>query len=865
MAGASARPKPSKTAEAGKAVGRGMRAAAKGTSLASRATYRITRRATHADGAGQTGLSRLYEVHALHNGGDAAVAVGLAGTIFFGAATAEARGQVALFLLLTLLPFSVLAPFIGPFLDRFSHGRRWAIGATMAIRAFLCWVLASAVQTESWLLFPAALGVLIASKAYNVTRSAATPRLLPPQLTLVKVNGRMSLAGMVCAGIAAPIAIGVATFGVEWALRFAFVIFVVGTILAVLLPAKVDSTKGERQVSVQAMTGGRSSLTVPPPVVTGFRANVGLRMLSGFLTIFVAFLLREGEVPGWTGSETVLLGLVAVAAGAGAGLGTVIGSVMRAVPPLILVKVSLILDVVVAVIAAVNLHYLTVVLLALVVGLCQQLGKLSLDATIQHEVAEDVRTSVFGRSETLIQLSWVFGGMLGVIPFSAALGMWLVAVLMVGVLLLTLFGSRFLDARKERQIAAGKRPPPSTPTPTDAGDDAGADRTSDAVRRPETRDGYRDGYRDERERRPRPRAETDDIDGAYDDAPAPARQRRRRRSEPELLSDADLLKAPIDPGTDPAPPRQRRRRRRAEGGPARSNEDQHAGENYGDDYDYAEYDRGEYDRGDVEPRGERDTYHDRYDDYADERAAGGRPGHRRGRRPRGPRPEAGPEARPDPRPGDPGRAAPPVRREGREPYDDIRYDDRPYDDGLYEDEYHEPGDVDDRAPRYRAPEPPRRGSGSQQRPAPRPDPRRADPYRADPERGAPPFRRGDREPYDVDRYDDTYDDGYAAPRRRADDYDDRYDDGYGDDRSTRGPRGYRPPGGPPRYLEPEDDYDADARELEEWDEESDARTRPVAPRRTRRMPTDGRGPHGRRRPGSGDTGEDDIEEPWWTE
>ena len=80
-------------------------------------------------------------MHAFNTAGDAAVAISLAGTLFFQVPTGEARGQVALFLGLTMLPFAIVAPLIGPFLDRFSHGRRWAIGATMAIRAFLCWVL----------------------------------------------------------------------------------------------------------------------------------------------------------------------------------------------------------------------------------------------------------------------------------------------------------------------------------------------------------------------------------------------------------------------------------------------------------------------------------------------------------------------------------------------------------------------------------------------------------------------------------------------------------------------------------------------------------------------------------------------------
>ena len=45
-------------------------------------------------------------------------------------------------------------PLIGPFLDRFSHGRRWAIGSTMAVRAFLCWALATAVATDSAVAVP---------------------------------------------------------------------------------------------------------------------------------------------------------------------------------------------------------------------------------------------------------------------------------------------------------------------------------------------------------------------------------------------------------------------------------------------------------------------------------------------------------------------------------------------------------------------------------------------------------------------------------------------------------------------------------------------------------------------------------------
>src|SRR6478736_752214 len=218
---------------------RGARAAGRGAGTAGQFAVAQTRRATRAEGAGDSGLSRLIELHAFNAAGDAAVAISLAGTLFFQVPTGEARGQVALFLGLTMLPFAIVAPLIGPFLDKFSHGRRWAIGGTMALRAFLCWVLADAVvSNDTVALFPAALGCLVASKAYGVTRAAAVPRVLPEGLSLVKANSRSSVAG---AAISAPLAVLASTFGPQWCLRYAFLVFVGATILAILLPSQVDS------------------------------------------------------------------------------------------------------------------------------------------------------------------------------------------------------------------------------------------------------------------------------------------------------------------------------------------------------------------------------------------------------------------------------------------------------------------------------------------------------------------------------------------------------------------------------------------------------------------------------------------------
>lgn len=398
--------------------GRAARAVGRGASR----TFRGARRLTHAHGAGESGLARLLEMHAFSVAGDAAVAVALAGTLFFQVPTGEARTQVAQFLALTMVPFAIVAPLIGPFLDRFRRGRRWALGTTMAFRAFCCWILAGAVATESPTLFLAALGVLVASKAYGVTKAAAVPRLLPPSLTLVRTNSRIALTGTAAAALSAPLAALLAQIGAEWTLRYAAVLFAVATVLAILLPAQVDSSAGEQQVRLSDVGGdtrkGRGA-GITPMVVFALRGNAGLRFLSGFLVMYMAFLLRERPFEGWEGRETLLLGLVVGAAGAGATVGNVTASMLRSRRPETIVVVVLLADVAMIVLAALAFALPTAALLGLTVGVCQQLGKLSLDALIQRDIPETVRTSVFARAETLLQVSWVAGGFAGIaLPLS---------------------------------------------------------------------------------------------------------------------------------------------------------------------------------------------------------------------------------------------------------------------------------------------------------------------------------------------------------------------------------------------------------------------------------------------------------------
>jgi MFS family permease len=396
-------------------------------------TARGIRKATHAHGAGESGLGKLIELHAVNGAGDVMITVALASTVFFSVPTDEARGRVALYLAITMAPFTVLAPVIGPLLDRLPHGRRAAMAGAMLARAMLALIIAGAVATGSLELYPAALGVLVASKGYGVVRSAVVPRLLPPRFSLVKANSRVTLGGLLATGVAAPIGAGLQAIGPRWPLYGAFVIFIAGTFLSFSLPPKVDSAKGE---DVALLAADEKHLhgphlkpvkrpglrTVGTAVTHALGANAALRWLSGFLTFFLAFLLREHPLTGE--SAAVSLGLVAVSAGAGNALGTAVGAWLRSRAPeiIILTVVAFVLGA--AITAAIFFGAFLVACLAAVAGFAQALSKLSLDALIQRDVPELVRTSAFARSETLLQVSWVFGGAVGIVmPLNGYLGL----------------------------------------------------------------------------------------------------------------------------------------------------------------------------------------------------------------------------------------------------------------------------------------------------------------------------------------------------------------------------------------------------------------------------------------------------------
>ncbi|GGM43243.1 hypothetical protein GCM10012275_12760 [Longimycelium tulufanense] len=459
------------------------------------------RRAAHADGADKSGLARLTYATMANYAIDAAIAVALANTLFFSAATAESKGKVALYLLITVAPFAVVAPVIGPALDRLQRGRRLALAASFVGRAVLAAVMA--LHFDDWLLYPAALGTMVLSRSFSVLRAAVTPRVLPPEITLVKTNARLTMFGLVSGAAFGAVAAGFAKlFDSPGALWYTAALCIGGAMLCLRIPAWVEATEGEVPASLRDRPDRPRWQPMGRHVVVALWGSSTIRVLTGFLTLFAAFVIK-GETEHSPLRQVLLLGVIGVAAGAGGFLGNGIGARLHFEKPDQVIIGCLSGALAATLFAALAEGITTAAVVGLVGATASALAKGCLDAVIQHDMPEESRASAFGRSETVLQLAWVFGGAIGLllparwwIGFAVAggvLALGLVQTLMLhrGTSLIPALGGQRSErpSRTRRTARTGRRPHRRQPAEPErrAGGDSGR------VRRDGRRDARWDG------------------------------------------------------------------------------------------------------------------------------------------------------------------------------------------------------------------------------------------------------------------------------------------------------------------------------------------------------------------------------------
>jgi Major Facilitator Superfamily len=320
--------------------------------------------------------------------------------LFFSVPLTEARPKIMAYLLLTVVPFAVVAPLIGPAIDRYRGGHRVVLASVCAGRGVIC--VAMAGQLNTLLVYPEALGVLALSKVYAVAKTALVPGLIANTDALVDANSRLSrVSALAGAGGAVVGAAVTHATGAPAVLVIAAALFGAAAATATRLPRPHPGVRVPRALEYE-------EVHAPAPMLAAGAMAV-LRAGIGFLTFLLAFALREVGEPAW------FFGLALAAGGVGAFAGTYVASwLRRSLHEEQMLALALVVPALFILAAGVQVGRPSVIGAALSLGLGASIGRQAFDSLIQHKAPDATRGRLLARFETGFQLAWAAGALIPV-------------------------------------------------------------------------------------------------------------------------------------------------------------------------------------------------------------------------------------------------------------------------------------------------------------------------------------------------------------------------------------------------------------------------------------------------------------------
>lgn len=334
--------------------------------------------------------------------GDTLVTVALAQTLFFGVPSADARGNVALYLALTLAPFAVIAPILGGIFARFRGVYRAALTLASVLRTVLAVVMMLGLATL-WL-YPLAFGMLVLSRLFGISKSSLLPVALPAPVALVSANAVLARIGILAGAIVVPLGALAVQVDPAVALALAAVFFGIAAFTSLGLP----NPRRLEDMDVDLDAADDPVLPLRNLRLARF-ATAGARLLNGFLLLLLAFEFRDAD------ARALDFGALIGAGGFGYGLASIVSPWLeRRLREEPMVVAALAVEAAAAFIAGQFFGLAAAAALAAAAGLAWGTAKFAFDGLLQATVHPDKRGTAFTRSETLFQLAWVVGAIIPV-------------------------------------------------------------------------------------------------------------------------------------------------------------------------------------------------------------------------------------------------------------------------------------------------------------------------------------------------------------------------------------------------------------------------------------------------------------------
>ena len=372
---------------------------------------------------------RLFTIRLITQSGDGLFQAALISSIVFNPEEQNTILGFAIATLIVSLPFSIIGPFTGVFIDRWS--RRKILVVAPWLRAAAVWLVLFEPKAAPVLFFGGALWVLSVNRFYLATAVAVVPRLVPTQDLLIAnsmttVGGTVALLlGVFVGGWIADLVGNVpviAIAGVEWLVAS----LVATRIRSPLLPHHVPEAPVRddiRRVAREFADG--ITLLARTPRALGPITSITLDQVGqGIVLVLSLFVFRQRFGEG-VGSFSNLIG----AGGLGVLLGILtVGKLEERFPKERIVARAFFAGGVVLIAVAAYITGWSVLVASFAVGLTFAWKKIPVDTMVQEAIPDGYRGRVFAVYDVAYNLSRVAAAFLA-IPLQNAFGeAWAVAI-----------------------------------------------------------------------------------------------------------------------------------------------------------------------------------------------------------------------------------------------------------------------------------------------------------------------------------------------------------------------------------------------------------------------------------------------------
>ena len=364
-------------------------------------------------------LRRLLRVRVVGQAGDGVFQTALLSAVFFNPENATSAAQAAGAFAVLLLPYSLIGPFAGVLLDRWSRQRVLVVANLLrAVLVVGFTALVAADGATSPLVQGLALVVVSVSRFVLSCLSAAQPHVVAPdRLVLANSTSTTLGGGATIAGGGLAVALGAVLGGGDTgAARTALVgcaLYVLAAVLAGrmgrgLLGPDHPPADPFRHAAAQVLRGvadGARHVRARGAAFRGLVAITAHRFCYGLASVALLLLYTDGGAIGRGVGGVVA---VVVAAGLGGLLAAVVTP--RAVDRLGAARwitLALAVAALVQAVLAPTFGHAAYVAAAGLLGLAAQSIKITVDSLLQESVEDDFRGRVFSFYDTAFNLSFV--------------------------------------------------------------------------------------------------------------------------------------------------------------------------------------------------------------------------------------------------------------------------------------------------------------------------------------------------------------------------------------------------------------------------------------------------------------------------